>query len=72
MRVALLARSDQFEKAAITATAPTWAGGGFTMTNLDGSAGNTVPTDPAQDWRHYRYKVFESIVPLKNVMWGSR
>jgi type IV pilus assembly protein PilW len=42
------------------------------MTNLDGSAGNTVPTDPAQDWRHYRYKVFESIVPLKNVMWGSR
>jgi type IV pilus assembly protein PilW len=72
VRVALLARSDQFEKAAITATAPTWAGGGFTMTNLDGSAGNTVPTDPAQDWRHYRYKVFESIVPLKNVMWGSR
>jgi type IV pilus assembly protein PilW len=72
VRVALLARSDQFEKAAITPTAPTWAGGSFTMTNLDGSAGNTVPTDPAQDWRHYRYKVFESIISLKNVMWGSR
>jgi type IV pilus assembly protein PilW len=72
VRVALLARSDQFEKAMVTAVAPTWAGGSFGMTNLDGSAGNTVPADPTQDWRHYRYKVFESIIPLKNVMWGSR
>ncbi len=72
VRVGLLARSDQFEKAAITPTAPTWAGGSFGMTNLDGSAGNTVPTNPVQDWRHYRYKVFESVIPIKNVMWGSR
>ncbi len=74
VRVALLARSDQFEKAVVTTAAPTWAGGAnaFVMTNLDGTAEAIVPTDPTQDWRHYRYKVFESIIPLKNVMWASR
>lgn len=72
IRVAILVRSDEFDKLVVTPTAPAWAGGNFSMTNLDGTAGNTVPADPKDDWRHYRYKVFESVVPLKNNMWGSR
>ena len=78
IRVGLLARSDQFEKTVVTPTVPTWAGSTsalphpFVMTNLDGTAEGTVPTDPTQDWRHYRYRVFESIIPLKNIMWGTR
>jgi len=84
VRVALLARSDQFEKtwgvpaSGSTAVAPSWAGGNFTMTNLDGTADSyttstlTSPSKNPNDWRHYRYKVYESIIPLKNVMWGSR
>jgi len=84
VRVALLARSDQFEKAwgvassGGTAVAPTWAGGSFTMANIDGTADSystaplSNPSKNPNDWRHYRYRVFESIIPLKNVMWGSR
>lgn len=84
VRVALLARSDQFEKtwgvpaSGSTAVAPSWAGGNFTMTNLDGTADSyttstlTSPSKNPNDWHHYRYKVYESIIPLKNVMWGSR
>jgi type IV pilus assembly protein PilW len=72
VRVALLARSDQAEKTAVTTIPPTWAGGSFGMLNLDGSAQATSPANPNQNWRNYRYKVFESMIPLKNVMWGSR
>jgi len=84
VRVALLARSDQFEKSwgvpasGGVAVAPSWAGGSFTMTNVDGSTDSytsatlTSPSKNPNDWRHYRYRVFESIIPLKNVMWGSR
>jgi len=84
VRVALLARSDQFEKtwgvtaSGSSAVAPQWAAGSFTMTNVDGTADSyatstlTAPSGNPNDWRHYRYRVFESIIPLKNVMWGSR
>lgn len=86
VRVALLARSDQFEKSwgvpsnGGTAVAPTWAGGNFGMVDVDTGATTdnyaastlTNPSKNPKDWRHYRYRVFESIIPLKNVMWGSR
>lgn len=68
-RVALLARSKQFEKENVTTVAPSWAGGSFTMTNVDGTADD----DPAtpNNWRRYRYRVYESVVPLRNAVWGS-
>ena len=70
IRIGLLSRSQQYEKLAVTTTAPSWAGGSFTMTNLDGSAGSTAPGDDT-DWRHYRYRVFERVIPLRNVIWGT-
>ncbi|MES2236687.1 MAG: PilW family protein [Pseudomonadota bacterium] len=68
IRVALLARSQQYEKTAVTTVAPTWAGGAFTMTNIDGTA-DTTPGN-ANDWRHYRYRVYETVIPLRNLVWG--
>lgn len=68
IRVALLARSQQYEKTAVTTAAPTWAGGAFTMTNVDGTA-DTTPGN-ANDWRHYRYRVYETVIPLRNLVWG--
>jgi type IV pilus assembly protein PilW len=78
VRVALLARGQQYEKNAVytdpanstnlTCTgnvckpeAPKWAGGYFTMTN---------PAD-GTDWRHYRYRVYEQVIPLRNTIWGT-
>jgi type IV pilus assembly protein PilW len=69
VRVALLARSQQYEKLAVTTTAPSWAGGTFAMTNVDGTADNN-PGDP-NDWRHYRYRVYQQVVPLRNMIWGT-
>jgi type IV pilus assembly protein PilW len=53
----------------------------FSMRNVDGSVnsfGACVPGQPvaaaAQDpnnWRQYRYRVYETVIPLRNVIWGS-
>jgi type IV pilus assembly protein PilW len=71
IRVALLARSQQFERDLVTTTAPSWAGGSFTVANLDGTAGSTTPADPAMHWQHYRYRVYEQVIPLRNLIWGT-
>lgn len=57
VRFALLTRSQAMEKTAVTTVAPTWAGGSFDMTGLP-------------SWQNYRYRVFESVVALRNVIWG--
>jgi type IV pilus assembly protein PilW len=69
VRVALLARSQQYEKLKVTTTAPSWTGGSFTMSDL----GGTADTNPAgaTNWRNYRYRVYEKTIPLRNVIWGT-
>lgn len=89
IRIGLLARSQQFEKnniaadgteTRVTRNAPTWAGGAFTLTNLNGtvdsdplgagtSAAGANPCNPNL-WRCYRYRVYETVIPLRNVIWG--
>jgi type IV pilus assembly protein PilW len=68
VRIGVLARSEFFVKpdtpggncAATTAT-PTWAGGAFpALGDL------TVATNPA---RCFGYRVFETVVPLRNMIW---
>jgi type IV pilus assembly protein PilW len=58
VRFALLARSPQFEKTAVSGN-PTWSGGNFDMSAM-----------PA-DWQHYRYRVYESTVAMRNMIWGT-
>lgn len=72
VRVGILMRSGQFERSAVTTTVPSWTGGQFVITNLDDSASGTTPTDPADNWRNYRYRVYETVVPLRNILWGAQ
>ena len=69
VRFGLVVRSAQFERAAVTTISPTWYGGAFAMTNVDGSA-DSNPGD-ANDWRHYRYRTYQTVVPLQNMIWGT-
>ena len=66
VRLALTVRNAQYEKEVVTAAEPTW----------EGSA--TLPIDVSKqpdgllanpDWQNYRYKVFQTTVPLRNVAW---
>lgn len=59
VRLALVARSALFEKDAVTAAAPVW----------EGSDGAPIDLSANGDWGYYRYKVFQTIVPLRNVTW---
>jgi type IV pilus assembly protein PilW len=78
LRVAVVARSQLREKEVIT-------GVDMTCNNVSGSNANgpcawrdttaspapiiDLSADP--DWQRYRYRVYETIVPLRNVMWQS-
>jgi type IV pilus assembly protein PilW len=72
VRLAMLVRSAQYEKTTVTATVPSWAGGQFAITNLDASVSTSNPTDPANNWRNYRYRVYETVIPLRNMLWGAQ
>lgn len=62
----------------VTAPQPSWvtcavpAGcGGFGMTNLDGSPDTFGPNDAdPNNWRYYRYRVYEKVIPLRNMIWS--
>jgi type IV pilus assembly protein PilW len=44
----------------------------FLMTNLDGSADSFGDTDAVpNNWRFYRYRVYERVIPLRNMLWGN-
>jgi type IV pilus assembly protein PilW len=78
VRMAVVARSPLMEKpnaggvcditidtavAGRVVNKPTWAGGDIDASkNPDGSAN--------PNWKCYRYKTFENIIPLRNLMWG--
>jgi type IV pilus assembly protein PilW len=81
IRTAILVRGKQFERSAdptsalpvgVTPNAPTWAGGTFLMTNVDGTPDsfNNNQDDP-NNWRFYRYRVYERVIPLRNMIWGT-
>lgn len=67
LRLAIVARSIQVEKAAVTTVAPTWDGS--VANNPAGSAASPINLSGATNWRNYRYKVFQTLVPIRNVSW---
>ena len=84
IRVGLLARSRQYERSLlpdgtccvnVTTATPTWFGtdadAPFVVKNLDDSDASSVPVDDFNNWRRYRYRVYETIIPLRNVIWGA-
>ncbi len=42
------------------------------MTNVDGTpdAFGAANPDP-NNWRYYRYRVYERVIPLRNMIWGK-
>jgi type IV pilus assembly protein PilW len=86
IRVAVLVRSRQYERngdpaasgvRAVTPTAakPYYFGDTsktFRMTNLnsDTDTFDDLTADP-NNWRFYRYRVYERVIPLRNMLWGT-
>ncbi len=73
VRIAVVARSGQYEKTDlktgdVTRAAPVWEAdaAGTSATSVGVSAVDTA------NWSHYRYKVAQSVVPLRNMLWGQQ
>lgn len=81
LRVAVVARSAQFERRVGTSDPVTPAiGVEWAVDNLtsDGVACSTDTSrkciridvsDVGADWQQYRYKVFDTVIPLRNMLW---
>ena len=78
IRVAVVARSNQYEKDTVTTAAPQWdVGNNYTISGATTTTCNTtskciaLDVSALPDWQHYRYKVYDTIVPLRNVLWNK-
>lgn len=58
IRIAIVARNPKMETGIVTNAVSAW--GGAAAIDLSADA----------NWQHYRYRVFESIIPLRNVIWA--
>lgn len=69
IRVALVARNSQSAQAGVTPAAPTWAGTSAVAAAAPLPANIADPINLAADanWQNYRYKVFQTIVPIRNI-----
>jgi type IV pilus assembly protein PilW len=64
VRIAIVARNGKYEADNVTTALSSWTG----------SASSPAPTinlNADTNWQHYRYRVFETIVPLRNVIWAK-
>lgn len=60
VRVAVVARSGLREKDDVTSNDLNWAGGAIPIADL-----------PGADPQKFRYRVFETVIPLRNIIWSS-
>jgi type IV pilus assembly protein PilW len=78
VRVALVVRSAEYEKDEVTTAAPEWDLG--TAITVDGTADCSsgsggrclsITVSHLDSWKHYRYKIFDTLIPLRNALWNS-
>lgn len=68
IRIAVVARSPGYEKDLVS---PATLDAAWTAGASDDAAPNYSTTLKDANGRHYRYKVFTTVIPIKNVIWGN-
>jgi type IV pilus assembly protein PilW len=64
IRIAVVVRNGLLEKGVVTTAAPVaWA-------PLGASPAPLINLTNTPDWNRYRYRVFETIIPLRNMLWN--
>ncbi|WP_232219846.1 PilW family protein [Pseudogulbenkiania sp. MAI-1] len=68
VKLAVVARIPKRESGIVTTACAGFSSGiciwGSTKVRLDGGAGGT-------EWQHYKYRVYESVIPLRNTIWAA-
>jgi type IV pilus assembly protein PilW len=77
IHVAVVARSGLYEKAIVTNICTTTKGTvnngpcAWDDSNVNVNAAPKIDLSNDPNWQHYRYRVFETIIPLRNVIWAK-
>ena len=66
VRLALVVRSGERQRENVTLDVPRWTGSGSDNAP-DVPLVDSSRADP--DWQHYRYQVYETVMPLRNIPW---
>ncbi len=79
IRLVVVARSDQYEQEEVTNANLQWDVGSTPATTIapPGEAPSAcgasmclpLKVDHLPDWKHYRYKQFDTVIPLRNMLW---
>ncbi|MEI7613151.1 MAG: PilW family protein [Betaproteobacteria bacterium] len=74
IRVAVVARNGQYEKDVVSAACSSTTDPAPTgICSWEGSTASPAPVinlNTDADWTKYRYRVFQTIIPLRNVIWA--
>lgn len=75
VRIAVVARNAKMERTAVTtACSSTTAAAPTGLCSWTGSVASPAPTinlSADANWQRYRYRVFETIIPLRNMIWSK-
>lgn len=59
VRIVVVARNSQVDRDQVTQQAPTWVGSATAAINLSART----------NWQNYRYRTFETVIPIRNLPW---
>jgi len=75
VRIAVVARSTQLEKEDVTHVDPLWDVGAAVPVAGSATCGSsqcvTLKVSHLADWKRYRYKIHDVVVPVRNMLWHS-
>lgn len=75
IRIVVVARNGLLEKEVVTASCTTVQGtvnnGPCAWDDTDFSAAPLIDLSADANWQNYRYKAFETIIPLRNMLWSK-
>ena len=60
VRIVVVARNSQVDRDQLTGQAPLWAGS---------SSGAAINLSARANWQNYRYRTFETVIPIRNLPW---
>ncbi|TAK77894.1 MAG: hypothetical protein EPO12_13895 [Aquabacterium sp.] len=75
IRLAVVTRSAEFQKEEVTTGPISWNVGKDAAVTGATTCGDSqcidLKVDTQDDWKHFRYRMFETVIPLRNVLWNS-
>jgi type IV pilus assembly protein PilW len=71
LRLAVVARSAQYDKAMPTSAAPIWAGSTATTSTPRNAAALPINLSGNTSWQYYRYKALQATVPMRDLIWSG-